>query len=236
MIIVAHRGYHKLHTENTIDAFKAAIGKANAIEMDIHRTNDNKLIIFHNPYILIDNKKKFIENTNLNEILKANPKIPLFEDVLKTVGRKIKFVIEIKSKDIEKEVLNLTKQYLTYNDFAIISFKDSVLGNMKKIDSKIRTGLIIGPYDTELGVFVSIYKFLRNSFCINYVAKKNNIDFFGINYRFAPLYFNWARRNKKKIFLWTVNGTKNLNKFLNPKYSNVIEGLITNTPNLIKKL
>lgn len=234
MIIVAHRGFHKIHTENTLESFKAAIGKANAIEMDIHRTKDNKLIIYHNPFVLINNKKELIENTSFVDINNANHKIPLFEDVLKTVGRKIKFVIEIKSKGIEKDVLSLTKRYLSYNDFVIISFKDSVLGNMKTIDSKIRTGLIIGPYDEELGIIKSIYVFLKNSFCIKSVAKKNNIDFFGINYRVAPLYFNWARKNKRKIFLWTVNGEKLLSKFTDPKYQDLIEGLITNTPDLIK--
>lgn len=235
MHIIAHRGFHKIYKENSINAFKAAIGIADAIEMDLHKTIDNFIVIYHNPEIKKNKKILKIETATLKEIKQLEPNIPLYEDVLKTIGKKIKYAIEIKSRSIEKQVIELTRKYLSYNDYTYISFKADVLKNLKTIDSKIKTGLIIGPYDEELGIIKSTYVFLKNSFCIKKVAEKNKIDFVGIYHLFSFLFFKWARKNKKKLFLWTVNG-KNLEKYTNKKYNDVIEGLITNEPDIAKEL
>jgi len=216
-----------------LKAFEAAIGKADAIEMDIHITKDKKLVVYHNPKIKTLNKR--INELTLKQIKNYSKKIPLFEDVLKTMRKRIKFVIEIKTKDIEKDVLNLTKKYLSYNDFVFISFKEYVLGKLKKLDKRVKTGLIIGPYDKELGIIKSFLKFLKNSIFINKIGKTYKIDFYGINHIVAPLYFSWAKKNKKQIFLWVVNN-KNIRKYKNKKYKGIIAGIISNTPDVAKQI
>ncbi|MGH3316900.1 MAG: glycerophosphodiester phosphodiesterase [Nocardioidaceae bacterium] len=48
MRVVAHRGYHRRHTENTMGAFRAAVRRgANAIETDLRTTRDNKVVLMH---------------------------------------------------------------------------------------------------------------------------------------------------------------------------------------------
>jgi glycerophosphoryl diester phosphodiesterase len=48
MRVVAHRGYHRRHTENTMRAFRAAVRRgANAIETDLRTTRDNKIVLMH---------------------------------------------------------------------------------------------------------------------------------------------------------------------------------------------
>ena len=47
--IISHRGIHdntKVY-ENTLESFKLAIRKKYTIELDIHLTKDNELIVFH---------------------------------------------------------------------------------------------------------------------------------------------------------------------------------------------
>jgi glycerophosphoryl diester phosphodiesterase len=48
MRVVAHRGYHRRHTENTMGAFRAAVRRgAHAIETDLRTTRDNKIVLMH---------------------------------------------------------------------------------------------------------------------------------------------------------------------------------------------
>jgi glycerophosphoryl diester phosphodiesterase len=48
MLIVAHRGYHRVHPENTLLAFEAAreIG-VDGIETDVRRTRDGEFVLYH---------------------------------------------------------------------------------------------------------------------------------------------------------------------------------------------
>lgn len=47
---IAHRGLHDMEAgvpENTLPAFEAAIAKGHPIELDVQRTKDNQLVVFH---------------------------------------------------------------------------------------------------------------------------------------------------------------------------------------------
>ena len=47
--LISHRGIHdniKVY-ENTLESFKLAIKKKYTIELDIHLTKDNQIIVFH---------------------------------------------------------------------------------------------------------------------------------------------------------------------------------------------
>jgi glycerophosphoryl diester phosphodiesterase len=46
-IIIAHRGLDEIYPENTIIAFKAALEKGMAIEIDVRGTSDDELIVLH---------------------------------------------------------------------------------------------------------------------------------------------------------------------------------------------
>ena len=44
---IAHRVVHEKYTENTLPAFKEAIKRNYAIELDIQLTKDEEIIVFH---------------------------------------------------------------------------------------------------------------------------------------------------------------------------------------------
>lgn len=46
-IIIAHRGLDETYPENTLTAFRAALEKGMAIEIDVRGTSDEELIVFH---------------------------------------------------------------------------------------------------------------------------------------------------------------------------------------------
>ena len=64
---VAHRGYHnERFTENGLNAFKNALDNDLAIELDVHLTKDNELIVCHDPNLVrTTSKEGIIENLTL---------------------------------------------------------------------------------------------------------------------------------------------------------------------------
>ena len=53
-VLIAHRGiYNNLNIpENSIKSFKKAVNNGIPIELDIHLTKDNKLVVFHDDNII----------------------------------------------------------------------------------------------------------------------------------------------------------------------------------------
>lgn len=63
MKIIAHRGFSSLYPENTMLAFKKAYEKGvYAIELDVHLSKNNELIIIHD--------EKLIEQVTVMDLLK----------------------------------------------------------------------------------------------------------------------------------------------------------------------
>ncbi len=75
---IAHRGYHKNHGENTLEAFREAMENDFAIETDIRITKDGVLVCYHDRYLkrLLGSKGKISEYT-YSEILNMDIKPPL---------------------------------------------------------------------------------------------------------------------------------------------------------------
>ena len=101
----AHRGVHSLFPENSMPAFEDAIKLNLGIELDIHLTKDEQIVVFHD-----DNLKRM---TGANEYIKmltyeqikqyklnnTEHTIPLLRDVLNLVKGKVPILIEIKTNN-----------------------------------------------------------------------------------------------------------------------------------------
>lgn len=156
-IIYAHRGASVYAPENTKAAFEKAIElKANGIELDLQKTKDGKIVIFHDDYI--DKKSNGtgkIEEHTYQELLKLdfgswfdnkykNEKIVLFEDFARDYLKKdLTFAIELKVLGIEKETLEIINKYKVHNKIYITSFLYDALENVRKIDSNIKLSWLI---------------------------------------------------------------------------------------------
>jgi glycerophosphoryl diester phosphodiesterase len=48
IVVIAHRGEHRAHPENTLPAFQAAIDAgADFFELDVRTTSDGRLVLMH---------------------------------------------------------------------------------------------------------------------------------------------------------------------------------------------
>ncbi len=117
MKIIAHRGASGLALENTLESIKIALElDVDAIEFDIRKTKDNKLVLLHDDNTgRVADEVLYVHSATLHQLqeirLHNGEKIPTLEEVLKLIDSKKPVVIDIKAKDIYKELVRLLKKY-----------------------------------------------------------------------------------------------------------------------------
>lgn len=114
--VVAHRGFHKSAPENSIAAVAAAqdLG-VYAVETDVWRTTDGKLVINHDAKI----NNIEIQNSTYDQLkdvkLSNGESLPTLEAVLDQIAKKsgTKLIIEIKTHNSQEKQLAVTTDVLT---------------------------------------------------------------------------------------------------------------------------
>lgn len=209
MIYFAHRGASEKYPENTLLAFdKAIMAGAKAIELDVHKTKDNKLVVIHDE----DVKRTFqgqglIKDLALAELnsLKSRDteyensklcRIPTLCQVLELIKPSKAFInIELKTdvihyENIEKDVIDLIKKYDMEDNILLSSFNHKSLEICKSIDENIKLGVLF-------------HKKIDN--IINYAK---NLGAYSINpnfYLVDEVLISLAHNNNLKVFTYTVN-------------------------------
>ena len=154
----AHRGYLIKKPENTVASFLEAIKiGAQAIEVDVVKTKDNKIICSHNHY-LYKGKKLLGEVSKMeySYIKKAitayklkNDKKPMPEliKVINQIPNETKINIEVKTRGltdilIVKELVKIINDNNIANKVLVSSFNPLALWYIKRLDKNIRTGFL----------------------------------------------------------------------------------------------
>ncbi len=145
-LIVAHRGNtHRRPDrplENTIAAFTQAIAiGADMVEFDVRTTQDQVLIVYHDPKIA----GKPIAATPWATVQTLNPQIPTLDRVLQHCQNRIQLDVEIKEIGDELAIVELLLKYLAPDDFVITSFKLESLQTIKQHHPQIAIGLLLNP-------------------------------------------------------------------------------------------
>lgn len=172
-LVIAHRGiYNNLNIpENSIIAFKEAINKNIPIEIDVHLTKDNKLVVFHdNNLFRMTGVNKLIRKCDYNslkklKLLNTNQKIPLLEEVLQLVNSKVLIDIEIKDdKRITTTVNKLINLLDNYKGpFIIQSFYLKYLFFIKQKRRNYTIGILV------MNIKYLCYKFIDSKLVLEIV-------------------------------------------------------------------
>lgn len=215
---IAHRGYHDVKkgiAENSLSAYKLAVEKNYAIEMDIQMTKDGKLVCFHDDDLFrITGVKGLIWDKTLTELksLKlqnTNDVILTFEEFLDIINGKVPLLIEIKNqreKGIEKKVLKALEKYK--GDYVIQSFNPIIMLKIKKYAPNVIRGILGGNEES-----LSFPKrLLVKNLLLNRLIKP---DFINYDLRNLPLSNNVTKG--LPLISWTVRNEKD--KFIAEKYS-----------------
>ena len=123
---IGHRGTRIDYDENTLDAFEIALKSgANYIELDVRKTTDNVLVIFHDSKVdRITNTLGYLENFSYPDIARmhfklTDSRVPTLDEVLKRFKKRIKFIIELKSENIKDNVLKTINTHALLKDCII---------------------------------------------------------------------------------------------------------------------
>ncbi len=228
----AHRGASAYAPENTMAAFKKALKiGGNGIELDLQKTKDGKIVIFHDDKI--DKKSNGtgkISDYTYTELLEfdfgswfskefKNEKIVLFEDFMKEVSNKdLILAIELKVEGIEKETLEIINKYYNRGNVFITSFRYDALSNIRKLDKDIKIGWLIKE-DIDVKNILELSKIFGNQICppANLVSKEG---------------IKLARDKELSVRLWGISTEEIMQKV----YKLDIDGMTVNFPDKLKEL
>lgn len=175
--IVGHRGNgansieNVFPIENTINSFNMAISKgAQMVELDVHLTLDNVLVVYHNN----DVNGKSISKMTYDEFLKASNSVDIFinhttlNNILENISKEVGIYVEIKydpAEDVDFDyslrivinTLSLLSQHS--RKFLVSSFSPLICGLVKLIAPQFKVGLIIDEdiYKTTPAEFLKEY-------------------------------------------------------------------------------
>ncbi|MBR1386047.1 MAG: hypothetical protein IJ568_04385 [Bacilli bacterium] len=219
--LIAHRGLFKNgDIENSLKAFKNSIDNKCIIELDVHKTKDNKIVVFHDDNLkrLTGCDKNIIDCT-LKEIKKLKlsdgQSIPTLNEVLTLVDGNVPLIIEIKTDSLCLILPFLYDLLDNYNGpFVVKSFSIDIIKRIKEDREKYLRGLLIGK------TFKNI---IKNIILIRRINKLD-LDFISINKTIA--FSNFIKVFKKlPILLWTIKDKNEYLKYKDNSYNLICENI-----------
>ncbi len=200
-IYISHRGYHSADKapENSMAAFSRALEEGFGIELDIHLTKDQQVVVFHDDNLerMTGCSKKVMDCTweELRglTLLSTEERIPLLKEVLALIEGRVPLLIEIKNRGevgrLEEKTDEILRGYK--GKFAIQSFNPYSVGWFKEHSPGIIRGQLSGLFKEEN---LAIYKkFLLKNLLMNHVSEPHFI-----NYDIDYLSRLAVRRHRKK--------------------------------------
>ncbi len=208
---MGHRGYAAKYPPNTLLAFKKAIEYgADGVELDVWRTKDGKIIVSHDRNL----KKVFgvdvdVKETTYEELLQyelEGEKIPLLEEVYRTLPNNAIINVEIKDMDAVKGALKIVEKNNALKRTIFSSFELNALKKLKRMNREARIGILtaFGGNTSIIGIPYQILS-LQAEFLNPPILMKN---YLGLGR--TRLLLKFYRIFGVKVGFWTVNDPKEM--------------------------
>ena len=226
MIVIAHRGASASEPENTLRAFDLAIKQgAQMIEVDLHLSADNRVIVIHDPVLdHTTNRTGRVDQMTLAEIKEADAgkgeRIPTLEETFDLTLGKVRLYLEIKDPRAAHETLRLIRARGCQSDVLLASFDFALMRKLGPEVTGIERCLIIGV--TSLKGLVK----RRESF--PWVSLRQ-INIETVSLQFELCFKQLAKKIKdrgKKLYVWTVDDEYDFARLRDFK----VDGIVTNVP------
>lgn len=217
MKIIGHRGAAGLALENTLPSLELArLLGVDAIEFDVRRTKDNKLVLCHdNDLDDISDADLKVGDTTLKQLQKVvlndeQSVTPSLREALKMTGS-VPVLIELKETGCAELLLEVLADFPD-TDVTVVSFKLDELAYLRKLRPNMKL------YGLERTKPFDIIQFARE-------LRLNGV---GLNFWLLnPLTYWLAKRYNLDIFVYTVN-SRLLGNFIGLLYPDV--AICTNHP------
>jgi glycerophosphoryl diester phosphodiesterase len=151
MLIYGHRGACVDVRPNTIEAFERAVGQgADGVELDVRRTRDGALIVYHDDRSAPD-ATPFVE-LDFSEIKTTTPWVPTLDEAWASLGPVALLNIEIKNiygqadydptNRVAKSLVRWIADHNAGDRVLVSSFNTQTLDVVRALGPEIRTGLL----------------------------------------------------------------------------------------------
>ena len=237
IIIFGHRGSPVEAPENTMPAFRKAVLKgAGGIELDVHLTKDEKLVVTHDHELgRTCNGKGMISDMYLSDLRMLDfgywfseefkgEKIPLLEEVMEFLSCSgVILNIEIKAEpgmyneNTEKRLAEMIREYDMGSRTIVSSFNHFSLKKIKGLDEDIRTAPLF------VALFVGIAKYAKELGAYAVHPFYSTID---------QELMHDCKANCLKVNAWTVDKREDVNRLAEAG----VDGIITNYPGSFAEL
>ena len=224
---IGHRGAKGYVAENTIASISKAIELGvDGVEIDVFRCSTGELVVFHDKTLeKLTNGSGFIEELTLDSIKKikvlGKEKIPTLIEVMNFIDSRIILNIELKGKNTAIPTAKLLNNYffnssMDKDKIFISSFDFNELKIFSDQKTNFKVALLTDSNENPL----------------NFILKAKEINAFAINPNFKTLStknVNEIKKNGLKIYTWTVNSLKEINKMK----SLGVNGIISDFPDRV---
>ncbi len=219
MLRIGHRGAKAYAPENTLSSFKKAIEiGVDAVELDVRKTKDNKLVVIHDADVKrTTNGEGLVTELSLREIKSLSAegeKIPSLEEALDFLDKKVTIFVELKEAGIEEQVLNVVHEKGLEKKVIITSFLEAALKKVRELDKDIETGLIYAKHsnplkaalDLKANYLLALYRFTHTA----------NVD--------------KAHERGLKVVVWTINNPEEVEEYVKKG----VDGIASDKPDILQ--
>jgi len=226
---VAHRGlFGDGAPENTLAAFARAAERGYGIELDVQLTADSRLVVFHDATL----RRMFGANKKLSDLTfdelreytfpGTGERVPLFEEVLRTVGGRSPLIIEVKSYGRCSETCRILKETLEgYGGaYCVESFDPRALKWFRKNCPGIVRGQLSQNYFKSKTVLPLWQRLAMTSLLADFIGRPSFIAY-NHSHRIPLAARILKRTGAACLACWTVRGEEEF-RTASEKYSVII--------------
>ncbi len=153
MLVLAHRGYHAVFPENTLQAFDAAVrAGADGIETDVHLSRDGIPVLFHDDSV----RGRPVADLARNEISRlAGYAVPALTEALLRFPQVI-WNIEIKAPAAIGAVLQALNAFSRSRRLLVTSFRHDLVAQCA-LAAPVPAGLLLAHAPADLATLMTTY-------------------------------------------------------------------------------
>jgi len=228
---IAHRGASGTSPENTLAAFRAAIAAGAVMcELDVQPTRDHALVVIHDDTVdrttdgqgavkqmTLAELKRLDAGIRFSAAARRGEPIPTLDEVFAATAGQCALNIELKSGQVEKEVVALMRKWNALATSMVSSFDWGRLARMRELDDAVRIGVLAEK--NVQGMFDAAAR----------------LSAYAINPRFdlvtAEL-CDMAHARGRKVLVWTVDAPELMHVLIGWG----VDGIMTNYPARLREV
>jgi glycerophosphoryl diester phosphodiesterase len=250
VMVIAHQGGNHLWPDNTLFAFQNAVALgADVLEMDLHITSDDTLVIIHDETVdrTTDGSGE-VEQMTLAEIKALDAayrwtrddgatypyrgqgiQIPTLEEVFQAFpGQRMTIEIKKTERSMAKPFCAMIRKYNMQNRVLVASFHDQRMAEFRAECPEVATS----SARQETTVFVLLSKvWLGGLFSPQFHSLQVPKESSGITVM-TPEFVQAAHARNLKVEPWTINDPEQMRQYL----AWGVDGMITDRPDLLLEI